>query len=83
MEDYTIDELREIVATLKSAYKNAISSGGVTSYTLNSGQGSTTVQRASLNSIRSELQYYTSLLNERLMLQDGSHCVALRDLGVI
>lgn len=83
MEDYSIDELKGIVASLKVAYKRAIESGGVTSYTLNSGQGSTTVQQASLASIRNELQHYTNLLNERLMFESGSHCLPLRDMGVI
>lgn len=81
MADYTIEELKGIIASLKIAQKRAIESGGVTSYTINSGQGSTTVQQASLSSIRNELQYYTYLLNEREMLADGSHCQALRDMG--
>ena len=81
--DYTIDELKEIVASLIAAYKRAVESGGVTSYTLNTGQGSTTVQQASLSSIRNELQTFTNLLNEKVMFESGSNFVSLRDMGAI
>jgi len=79
---YEISELKEIISTLKEAYKRAIASGGVTSYSLSSGQGSTTVQNASLVSIRNELTYFTQLLNEEKEYGSGSHCICVRDLGV-
>ena len=78
MEDYTIEELKENIAILKTAYKQA---GGVTSYTLNSGQGSTTVQKASLAAIRNELEHFTNILNDRLMVESGSNITPLRDMG--
>lgn len=83
MQDFTIKELRENVAIIKEAYKKALASGGVTSYTINSGQGSTTVQQASLASLRAELKYFTDLLNERLEYESGSHCQYMRDSGVM
>lgn len=82
MEDFTIKELKEIVTTLKEAYKKAIASGGVTSYTLKSGQGESTVTQASLSTISSELTKYTTLLNERTEIESGSHCTFLRTWGV-
>ncbi|MBO4738321.1 MAG: hypothetical protein J5606_02040 [Bacteroidales bacterium] len=82
MEDYTIDELKEIVTTLKVAYKTAAQAGGVTSYTIKSGQGENTVTQASLGSIRAELNHFTYLLNERLEQQNGSHCTFVRSAGI-
>ena len=81
MEDYTIEELKENIAILKTAYKEAAQAGGVTSYTLNSGQGSTTVQKASLAAIRNELEHSTNILNDRLMVESGSNITPLRDMG--
>ncbi len=80
---YTVSELKEIIKTLNEAYMRAAKSGGVTSYTLNSGQGSTTVQQASLVSIRSELSYFRQLLNEEIEYGSGSHCIFVRDSGVM
>lgn len=78
---YTVSELKEIIKTLNEAYLRAAKSGGVTSYTLNSGQGSTTVQQASLSAIRSELSHFRQLLNEETEYGSGSHCVFVRDSG--
>lgn len=80
---YEVSELQEIIATLKAAYLRAISSGGVTSYTISSGQGSTTVQQASLKSIQDQLAYWQQLLNEELEYGSGSHCTFIRDAGVL
>mgnify|MGYP005802801507 FL=1 len=54
---YSIKELKENISILKEAYKRAAESGGVTSYSLNSGQGSTSVTQGSLASIRAEIEY--------------------------
>ena len=80
---YTVSELKEIISTLKQAHLRAISSGGVTSYTINSGQGSTTVQQASITTIQSQLAYWQQLLNEELEYGSGSHCTYIRDAGVL
>lgn len=80
---YTKKELLEIIGVLKEAYKRAATSGGVTSYTLNSGQGSTTVQSASLSTIKNELAYFSNLYNEAIEYGSGSHCSYIRDLGVM
>jgi hypothetical protein len=80
---FEVSELKEIIATLKAAYTRAIASGGVTSYTISSGQGSTTVQQASLNSIKEQLAYWQQLLNEELEYGTGSHCTFIRDAGVL
>jgi hypothetical protein len=80
--DYTIAEIKENIKALKTAYTNAVASGGVTSYTLKSGQGETTVQQASLSSIRNELSYFTYLLNERLEYENGTGCTFIRSAGI-
>lgn len=80
---YTVAELKEIIASLKDAQKRAIKSGGVVQYTLNSGQGSSTVQQASLSTIQSQITYYVQLLNEELEYGSGSHCQYIRDMGVM
>ena len=77
---YTVNELNEIVLTLKAAYKRAAESGGVTSYTINSGQSTTTVSQASLKTIREELKYYEDLLAEMTMYTNGEHVIAIRSL---
>lgn len=83
MSAYTITELQEIITELKAAMVRAIKSGGVTSYTINSGQSSTTVQQASLSSIKNELAYFTQLLNEELEYGSGSHCTYIRGTGLL
>lgn len=80
---YSIAELKEIIKTLNEAYMRAVKSGGVTSYTLTSGQGSSTVQQASLSSIRNELAYFRQLLNEEIEYGSGSHCSYIRDMGAM
>jgi len=81
-EDYTISELKEIISTLKTAYKTALASGGVTSYTIKSGQGDNSVTQASTSTILEQLQYFTYLLNERQNLEDGTHCTFIRTAGI-
>ena len=80
---YTVAELKEIIVALKDAQRRAIKSGGVVQYTLNSGQGSTTVQQAPLSIIQSQITYYVQLLNEELEYGSGSHCQYIRDMGVM
>ena len=80
---YTVAELKEIIVALKDAQRRAIKSGGVVQYTLNSGQGSTTVQQAPLSTIQSQITYYVQLLNEELEYGSGSHCQYIRDMGVM
>ena len=82
MLDYTIDELREIIKTLKAAYLTALKSGGVTSYTIKSGQGENTVSQASISTIKSDLTYYTYLLNERLEYEANGGASFIRSAGI-
>ncbi|HIS88921.1 TPA: hypothetical protein IAA87_05830 [Candidatus Avigastranaerophilus faecigallinarum] len=78
---YTKKELEEILAVLKSAYIRAADSGGVTSYSINSGQGTTTVNQASMASIRAEIEHYEDLLNEITETESGSHCISIQGIG--
>ncbi len=80
---YTVSELKTIISTLNEAYLRAVKSGGVTSYTISSGQGSTTVQQASISSIQTQLAYWKQLLNEEIEYGSGSHCTYVRDMGVM
>lgn len=78
---FTVNQIKENISALNEAYLRAVKSGGVTSYTLNSGQGSSTVQQASLSSIRTELNYWKQLLQEEIEYGSGSHCTFIRDAG--
>lgn len=80
---FTVQEIKENIATLNEVYLRLAKSGGVTSYTLNSGQGSTTVQQASLTTIRMELSYWSQMLQEELEYGSGSHCTYIRDMGAM
>lgn len=79
---FTIPELQEIIGELKSALIRVAATGGVTSYTINSGQGSTTVHAASLTDIQNSLTYFTGLLNELVEIESGSNMVYIRDVGI-
>nr|DAS64048.1 MAG TPA: hypothetical protein [Caudoviricetes sp.] len=80
---YTIAEIKANITVLNEAYQRAAKSGGVTSYTLNSGQGSSSVQQASLSTIRTELNYWKQLLQEENEYGSGSHCTFIRDAGAL
>ena len=79
---FTKTEIKENITALKQAYADVVASGGVTSYTINSGQGSTTVQSASMSSIRNELKYWTDMLAELEEYENGEHCTFVRSHGV-
>lgn len=80
---FTVVQLKENLANAQAAYTRLLQSGGVTSYTISSGQGSSTVQQASLKTIREEIAYWQRLLNEELEYGSGSHCSYIRDMGVM
>lgn len=75
---FTTTELQEIITTLKAALLRAAASGGVTSYTLKSGQGESTVQQASISMITSQIQIYTAMLNEISAAQSGGCFTIIR-----
>lgn len=78
---YSKEEIKETLKTLKEAYKIAIKSGGVVSYSINSGQGSSSVTTASIGSLRQEIQYWQNLLTEIEQFEAGSHVTAIRGLN--
>lgn len=80
---YTISQLKGNLENAQKAYARLLESGGVTSYTISSGQGSSTVQQASLKSIREEIAHWQQLLNEEREYGSGSHCSYIRDAGVM
>ena len=79
---FTSTEIKSIISQLKTALINAAASGGVTSYTLNTGQGSTTVHSASLEQIQNSINYFQGLLNETIEIETGSNITYIRDLGI-
>lgn len=79
---FSITELQTIIAELKSALLRAAANGGVTSYTINSGQGSTTVHQASIEQITNQINFYNGLLQETIEIETGSNIVCIRDLGI-
>lgn len=79
---FTSTEIKTIISQLKTALIQAAASGGVTSYTLNTGQGSTTVHAASLEQIKDSINYFQGLLNETIEIETGSNITYVRDLGI-
>lgn len=79
---FTSIEIKSIITQLKTALIQAAASGGVTSYTLNTGQGSTTVHSASLEEITNSINYFQGLLNEIIEVETGSNITYVRDLGI-
>lgn len=82
MSAFTQDELRGIISALKEAHLRAAASGGVTSYTLNTGQGSTTVHQASLTEITNQIKIYSEMLAELVAVETGSNLMYVTDLGL-
>jgi len=80
---FTKAEIKENLTILKEAYKRAVESGGVVSYSINSGQGTTSVTQASLSQIRAEIEHFNQLLQEITMFEDGSHIAAIRGAGLL
>lgn len=80
MSVFTVAELRLIIQTLKEALLRASANGGVTSYTINSGQGTTTVHQASLADISAQLRYYGGMLTEAEEVETGSNIMIMRDM---
>ncbi len=77
---FTVAELKEIIQTLKEALIRAGTNGGVTSYTINSGQGTTTVHQASLADITAQIRFYGELLQETVEVETGSNIAIMRDM---
>ena len=77
---FTVAELKEILASLKEALLRATANGGVTSYTINSGQGTTTVHQASLGEITAQIKLYGNMLQELEEVETGSNIAIMRDL---
>lgn len=80
MTAFTSAELKLIIQSLKEALLRASANGGVTSYTINSGQGTTTVHQASLAEITAQLKIYGGLLKEAEEVETGSNIMIMRDL---
>ena len=78
---YTIDEVSEIITSLKEAYKRAIASNGVTQYSINSGQGSSSVKSASLAEITAELNKWQQIYDDMLAAETGSNFTFIRGFG--
>lgn len=79
---FTIAELQAIIAELKAALVRAAANGGVTSYTINSGQGTTTVQQASITTITEAIKSFGALLNEQIAIESGANFTYVRDWGI-
>ena len=78
---YTLEEVQTTLKTLRAAYNRVAETGGVTQYTLNSGQGSTSVKNASLSEIRAEIERFENLETELLAIKDGSNFTYMRGGG--
>lgn len=79
---FTRNELSEIISTLKEAYLRAAASGGVSSYSLNSGQGATVVKQATMKEIQEQISHFQGLLNELEEIETGSNMTYIRGMGL-
>lgn len=81
----TLDEIQRLAQNIKNidlAIEQAALNGGVCSYTLNSGQGSTSVKRATLKELidmRNNLEY---LYNEKREHYSGENILIIRNSNV-
>ncbi len=73
-----IDWLAENIKNIKAAISKAIVSGGVVQYSLNSGQGSTSVRRATLAELTQQLREMQYLYNEAIENCTGSNINVMR-----
>lgn len=74
----SITEVKATLQALKEAYNKQIASSGVTQYSINSGQSSSSVTQASLSALRNEISYYENLLNDLENAQNGGAVNVLR-----
>lgn len=81
----TLEELKRLEQNIKNidvAIEQAALNGGISSYTLNSGQGSTNVKRATLKELidmRNNLEY---LYNEKKEHYSGENISIIRNSNV-
>lgn len=81
----TLEELKRLeqnIKNLDAAIEQAALNGGVSNYSLNSGQGSTTVKRATLKELidmRNNLEY---LYNEKKEHYSGENISIIRNSNV-
>lgn len=73
-----IEWLAENIKNIKTAITQAITSGGVVQYSLNSGQSSTTVRRATLPELTHQLRELQYLYNEAIENYTGSNINVMR-----
>lgn len=79
---WTLQELLEIISSLKEALKRAAANGGVTDYTIKSSQGETRVKQASIAEISEQIREYERKYNELLDIQSGSVATYLTGFGL-
>lgn len=73
--------LEENIANINTAIRQATLSGGVSSYTLNSGQGSTTVKRATLVELWDMKRNLEYEYNEKKEYYTGSNISIVRNIN--
>lgn len=79
---WTLQELKDIVSSLKEALKRAAANGGVTDYTIKSSQGETRVKQATIAEISEQLKEYERRYNELLDIQSGAAATYLTSFGL-
>lgn len=73
-----IEWIAENINNIKAAISKAIVTGGVVQYSLNSGQGSTSVRRATLAELQQQLREMQYLYNEAVENYTGSNINVMR-----
>jgi len=72
-------ELKQILDNLQDAINRAIANGGITQYSINSGQSQTLVKQATLTELQNLHKYYSNLYEETLSIETGSNMNIVRD----
>lgn len=79
---WTLQELKDIVSSLKEALKRAAANGGVSDYTIKSSQGETRVKQATIAEITEQIREYERRYNELLDIHSGSAATYMTGFGL-
>ena len=74
-----LTQLKQILDNLQEAINRAIANGGITQYSINSGQSQTLVKQATLGELQNLHKYYSTQYNETLGIESGSNMNIVRD----
>ena len=74
----SLEQIQQNLDALNAAYQKSLAGGGVSSYTINTGQGSTTVKVSSPAELLEQIKHWTYMKNETKEHSNGSHVTIAR-----